>query len=70
MATSARISFGIFDVTAKADSTPAATDKQPWVNINDLKQDELTQPTYATLEGNQFILDGTLGAVERYHEWG
>ena len=57
MATSAKISFGLYDTTAKDDSTPTATDIQPFVNFNDLKADSLTVPKYATLEHNQFLLD-------------
>lgn len=51
------ISFGLVDVSAKADSTPAATDQQEFVDVSDLKK-ELSVPPTATLETNYWRLDG------------
>ena len=60
MRTSAQISFGLFDVTALPDSAPQSTDKQPFVDMADLKRDEPELPgKYATLEDNFFLLDGS-----------
>lgn len=60
MVTTARISFNLFDVTAKQDSSPEAVDRQPFVNLLDLKEDGLSPPRYATCERDQFLLDGSL----------
>jgi hypothetical protein len=54
-----QIAFGLYDVTAKADSSPTATDKQPFVDMSDLLLDELEAPKYATLEQDLFLLDGS-----------
>ena len=54
-----QIAFGLYDVTAKADSSPTATDKQLFVNMSDLLLDELEAPKYATLEQDLFLLDGS-----------
>lgn len=59
MSTSVEISYGLFDVTAKEDSTPAITDKQPFVDLDQLKETDLQVEKYGTGEWNQFILDGT-----------
>ncbi len=53
------ITFDLLDVTAKADSVPSADDAQPFVDINQLKQDSLSVPKYATLEDDFFLLDGS-----------
>jgi len=53
------ISFGLVDATAKPDSTFLATDKQPFVNLQQLKRDELEIKRFATLEKDYFRLDGT-----------
>jgi hypothetical protein len=57
--TGARISFGLVDVTAKQDSILTITDKQDFVNLDDLKEDDLVETKYGTCEKNQFALDGT-----------
>ena len=57
MGTSVKIEFGLFDTTAKADSTIIATDKQAFINVDDLKLEEININKYATLEQNQFLLD-------------
>ncbi len=59
MSTSTEISYGLFDVTAKQDSSPASTDKQPFVDIDQLKENDLQVEKYGTGEHNQFVLDGT-----------
>lgn len=62
MGTSTEISFGLFDVTAKPDSTPSCQDKQPFIDIDQLKLDAVTAPAVATLEHNFWALDGTFEA--------
>ncbi len=59
MKTKAKITFELVDVTAKQDSNLLLTDKQDFVDVNDLKEDELEETLYGTLEKNQFLLDGT-----------
>lgn len=56
--TSVKIEFGLFDTTAKSDSNPSVTDSQPFVNVEDLKLEKINVGKYATLEENQFLLDG------------
>ncbi|MDU7338614.1 MAG: hypothetical protein E7L17_10930 [Clostridium sp.] len=53
------ITLDLIDVTAKADSTPVASDIQPFADTVQLKRDDLTVPDYATLEENFFLLDGS-----------
>lgn len=62
MGTSTEISFGLFDVTAKPDSTPSCPDKQSFIDIDQLKLDAVTAPAVATLEHNFWSLDGTFDA--------
>lgn len=57
--TKAQITFGLVDVTAKSDSNLSVNDKQDFVNLNDLKEDDLEETLYGTLEKNQFALDGS-----------
>ena len=59
MKTKTQIEFGFVDVTAKSDSDLSITDKQEFVDLEDLKQDDIEEVKYATLERNQFALDGT-----------
>lgn len=59
MKTKAQIIFGFVDVTAKKDSVPTTNDKQDFVNMMDLKNDDIVETKYATCEDNQFALDGT-----------
>lgn len=58
MKTQTLIEYGVYDVTAKSDSIPSATDKQEFVDINDLKKERITEVKYATLEKNYFVLNG------------
>ncbi len=59
MRTKTAISFGLVDVTAKPDSTFIADDKQPFIDLTQLKRDELEIRKFATLEKDYFRLDGT-----------
>jgi hypothetical protein len=59
MKTKSQIIFGFFDVTAKKDSQLIVKDKQEFVDLNDLKQDDIAEVKYGTCENNQFALDGT-----------
>lgn len=57
--TRTQITFGLVDVTAKSDSQLSVSDKQDFVNLNDLKEEKLEEILYGTLEKNQFALDGS-----------
>ncbi len=57
--TSVDISFGLVDVTAKSDTAAVASNKQPFVDLNDLKLEGVYPPKAATLEQNYWKLDGT-----------
>lgn len=59
MRTKTAISFGLVDITAKPDSTFIADDKQSFVDMQQLKHDELDIRKFATLEKDYFRLDGT-----------
>lgn len=59
MKTKASIMFGFVDVTAKEDSSLTVSDKQNFVDLADLKEEELEEVKYGTCEKNQFALDGT-----------
>lgn len=59
MKTKAQIEFGLIDVTAKKDSNLVINDKQEFVDLNDLKQDDIEEVKYGTCEKNQFVLDGS-----------
>ena len=59
MKTKASVKFGLIDVTAKKDSQLSVNDKQDFVDILDLKNDDLEETLYGTCEKNQFALDGT-----------
>lgn len=62
--TQCSISFGLVDVDAKADSSASISDKQPFVNLADLKADFLTVTKYATLEQDQWKADGTFDIMD------
>jgi len=73
MRTKTAISFGLVDVTAKPDSTFTTVDKQSFVNMQQLKHDELEIRKYATLEKDYFRLDGTFELFPDYpkeHDFG
>ena len=57
--TKTSIKFGLVDVTAKEDSTITVNDKQEFVDLQDLKEEELEEVKYGTCEKNQFALDGS-----------
>jgi len=59
MKTKASIQFGFVDVTAKADSGLTVNNQQEFVNLEDLKKDDIVETKYGTLEKNQFALDGS-----------
>lgn len=59
MKTKASVKFGLIDVTAKKDSQLSVNDKQDFVDILDLKNDDLEETKYGTCEKNQFALDGS-----------
>lgn len=59
MGTKTKIEFGFVDTTAKDDSSLSASDKQDFVDLNDLKKENLEEIKYGTCEKNQFALDGT-----------
>lgn len=52
------ISFGLFDVTAKQDSSISASNIQPFIDVNDLKLESVYPDAYATGEPNYWKLDG------------
>ncbi|MHC1696459.1 MAG: hypothetical protein AB9835_14570 [Eubacteriales bacterium] len=71
--TSAQIAFELVDVEAKPDSTPAATDKQSFIDLSDLKLDELTPPKVATFERDLWTMDGSFSLFPddpESYEWG
>lgn len=58
----AQITYGLFDVTAADDATQSCDDLQPFANIAAITPpdlDELVVEPWATLETNQWILDGS-----------
>lgn len=59
MKTKTSIQFGFVDVTAKADSGLIVNDQQDFVDLDDLKSDDIVETKYGTLERNQFALDGS-----------
>lgn len=68
MKTKASIMFGFVDVTAKQDSQLIVNDKQNFVDINDLKQEDIEEIKYGTCEKNQFALDGTFELMPEIEE--
>lgn len=59
MATEATISFGLIDVTAKQDTTADITDKQDFIDPQDLALEGVYAPKVATLEADYWQLDGS-----------
>ena len=61
MRTNTRVEFGLYDVTARGDSSPGSTDAQPWNNVSeDLRRAARpVTPKYGTLEQRQFLMDGS-----------
>lgn len=60
MGTYAEISYCLVDVTAKEDSAPICQDKQPFIDMAQLKRNNLEVDKYGTGELNQFVLDGSM----------
>lgn len=60
--TETQITFGLCDVTARADAQPASADVQLWCDLaKDLSLDAApVTPDYGTLEPQQFLMDGTM----------
>lgn len=65
MKTRASIKFGLIDVTAKNDSTLTVNNKMEFVDLEDLKRDDLEEIKYGTCEQNLFVLDGTFELVSK-----
>ena len=61
MRTSTRVELGLYDVTARTDSTPSSADAQSWADVTaDLRRDRIPAlPKYGTLEDHQFLMDGS-----------
>lgn len=61
MRTNTRVHFGLYDVTARADSTPSCAAAWPWADAEaDLKAEQTPAlPKYGTLESRQFLMDGS-----------
>ena len=61
MRTSTRVEFGLFDVTARGDSTPASGAAQPFCDLaaDLLREERPAQTKYGTLETRQFLMDGS-----------
>lgn len=75
MRTSTRVEFGLYDVTAKGDSSPASTAAQPFCDLaSDLVREERPeQVKYGTLETRQFLMDGSFALFPEEPEglfWG
>ena len=68
MRTETLIEYGVYDVTAKNDSIPSITDKQDFVDILDLKKDNIQEIKYSTLEKNYFLLDGSFKNMDSTEE--
>lgn len=58
MKTRCHLTYGLEDVTAAKDATLSVTDKQSFVSLSQLHEEDALLP-YATLEGDGFALDGT-----------
>lgn len=58
MKTRCHVTYGLEDVTAAGDASLAASDKQSFVSLPSLHDEQALLP-YATLEGDGFALDGT-----------
>ena len=58
--TSTQINLKLYDLTAQTDAEYTAADKQTFVDIADLNNDFDAPVNYATLEPDQWRLDGTM----------
>ena len=61
MRTNTRVEFGLYDVTARGDSTPSCTTAKPFCNLGrDLLLESVpSQNKYGTLESEQWLMDGS-----------
>lgn len=75
MRTNTRVEFGLYDVTARGDSSPACDAAQPFCSLRrDLLVEAVpSQVKYGTLESRQWLMDGSFSffpeAPEAYF-WG
>lgn len=58
MKTSPRVSFGLYALDIKQDSTPNASGQQDFSNVADLRNDNATKLPYITYEPDYWLLDG------------
>lgn len=56
--TSPIVSFGLYALNVKQDSTPSCADVQAFSKVNDLKTDNASALPYASYEDNFWLLDG------------
>lgn len=61
MRTSTRVEFGLYDVTARGDSTPSSAAAQTFCDLQTdlLLEERPPQTKYGTLEARQFLMDGS-----------
>ena len=61
MNTSTRVEFGLYDVTARSDSTPTTEQAKAFCNLSkDLLLESVpSQNKYGTLETRQWLMDGS-----------
>lgn len=75
MRTNTRVEFGLYDVTARGDSTPSCTTAKPFCNLGrDLLLESVpSQNKYGTLESGQWLMDGSFSffpEVPEQYFWG
>lgn len=75
MRTNTRVEFGLYDVTARGDSTPSCTTAKPFCNLGrDLLLESVpSQNKYGTLEREQWLMDGSFSffpEVPEQYFWG
>ena len=75
MNTSTRVEFGLYDVTARSDSTPTTEQAKAFCNLSkDLLLESVpSQNKYGTLETRQWLMDGSFlffPEAPRQYFWG
>ena len=67
MRTNTRVEFGLYDVTARGDSSPACDAAQPFCRLRrDLLVEAVpSQVKYGTLESRQWLMDGSSPSFPR-----
>ena len=75
MRTNTRVEFGLYDVTARGDSTPSCTTAKPFCNLGRdmLLESVPSQNKYGTLESEQWLMDGSFSffpEVPEQYFWG